>query len=213
MAELNTANRTWSGENNSACGSEICRQPAKTLGVHHGHSPRANELARNCTCGKNCDLASHGMVTVPESHGQVGSRNASAKIPMVVNKETRVVATPAASDLGRSLGHRDVTSPSAGTGGSLPGRITWTHSLYRLVINIGVGQSIPGSAAPAIREYVAPDYTSRVSSKHLHSTIQTRFPFPQEWLPSRWIMPRPRPSMAMQASVPIPAFVPPCGTI
>src|SRR6267378_333624 len=119
MAELNTANRTWSGENNSDCGSEICVQPAKTLGVHHGHSPRANELARNCTCGKNCDLASHGIVTAPESHGQVGSRNASAKIPMVASKETRVVAMPAASVPGRSSGHRDVTSPCAGAGGSL----------------------------------------------------------------------------------------------
>jgi hypothetical protein len=132
---------------------------------------------------------------------------------MVVNKETRVVATPAASNLRRSLGHRDVTSPSAGTGGSLPGRITWTHSLYRLVINVGVGQSIPGSAAPAIREYVAPDYTFRVSSKHLRSTIQTRFPFPQEWLSPRWIMPRPRLIMATQASVPIPTLVLRCGTI
>src|SRR5262245_42228568 len=103
MAELNTASKTWRGENNSDCGSEIWVQPAKTFGVHHGHSPRANELARTCTCGKNCDLASHGIVTVPESHGQVGNRNASAKIPMVASSEMRAVSTPVASDCRSAL--------------------------------------------------------------------------------------------------------------
>ena len=47
VAALAAASKTWSGENKSDCGSEICAQPAKTLGDHHGHSPRANELARN----------------------------------------------------------------------------------------------------------------------------------------------------------------------
>src|SRR5215470_4809377 len=83
MAELNTASNTWSGENKSDCGSEICGQPAKTLGDHHGHSPRAIELARNCTCGKNCDFASHGIVRRPESQGHAGSRTASVKIKSV----------------------------------------------------------------------------------------------------------------------------------
>src|SRR5258708_36253683 len=82
-AALAPANRTWSGENKSDCGSEICGQPAKTLGDHQGHSPRANELARNCTCGKNCDFASHGIVRRPESQGQAGSRNASMNIKSV----------------------------------------------------------------------------------------------------------------------------------
>src|SRR4029453_4655185 len=89
MAELNSASRTWSGENRSGLGSEISGQPAKTLGVHQGHSPRANDVARNCTCGKNCDFASHGMVTAPDSHGQAGGRNASAKIAMVTTSATR----------------------------------------------------------------------------------------------------------------------------
>jgi hypothetical protein len=36
------------------------------------------------------------------------------------------------------------------------------------------------------------DYTFRVSSKHLFKAIQTRFPFPKEWLPPPWIMARRR---------------------
>src|SRR5436190_20480885 len=77
------ASRRCSGENISDCGSAICGQPAKTFGVHHGHSPRAIELARNCTCGKNCDLASQGIVTAPESHGEEGRRKARANTAMV----------------------------------------------------------------------------------------------------------------------------------
>src|SRR5215467_7834752 len=106
MAELNTASRTCSGENSSDCGSEICGQPAKILGDHHGHSPRAIEPARNCTCGKNWDLASHGIVTAPDSHGQAGSRNASANMAMATPGETRATVLPAraapAIDVARS---------------------------------------------------------------------------------------------------------------
>src|SRR5436305_15228247 len=85
----------WSGENRSDCGSEICDQPAKTLGDHHGHSPRASELARNCACGKNGDFASHGIVTLPESHGQAGSRNDSVKIATVSTSGMRSAETTA----------------------------------------------------------------------------------------------------------------------
>src|SRR5215470_12695936 len=95
MAELNTASRTCSGENSSDCGSEICGQPAKILGDHHGHSPRAIELARNCTWGKNCDLASHGIVTAPDSHGQAGSRKARANSAMATPNGTRAAVAPA----------------------------------------------------------------------------------------------------------------------
>src|SRR5262249_39065583 len=86
---LKAASRTWNGENKSDWGSEICGQPANTFGDHHGHSPRASEFARNCTCGKNCDLASQGIVTLPESHGQAGTRKASAKIATVSTSGTR----------------------------------------------------------------------------------------------------------------------------
>src|SRR6266852_2568060 len=92
IAELKAASRTCSGENSSDCGSEISGQPANTLGAHHGHSPRANDVARNCTCGKNCDLASHGIVTAPDSQGQAGSRKASAKIAIVATSGTRALA-------------------------------------------------------------------------------------------------------------------------
>ena len=120
IAELKAASRTCSGENSSDCGSEISGQPAKTLGVHHGHSPRANEVARNCTCGKNCDLASHGIVTAPDSHGQAGSRKASAKIAIVAASGTRALAVPAASRAGLPApDHADGdTSPSARVSGS-----------------------------------------------------------------------------------------------
>src|SRR4029077_2918321 len=97
MAESNAASSTWSGENNSDCGSEICAPPAKTFGVHHRHLPRAMEVARNCACGKNCDFASHGIVTAPESHGQAGSRKASAKIASVTATGTRAAETSAAA--------------------------------------------------------------------------------------------------------------------
>src|SRR5258708_1948619 len=100
MAEFNAAKRTWSGENKSDCGSEICGQPAKTLGIHHGHSPRAMDVAKNCTGGKNCDFASHGMVTAPESQGEAGSKKASAKTTMVSGSGMRAVETvPALSPL------------------------------------------------------------------------------------------------------------------
>src|SRR5258707_14150831 len=107
MAELNAASSTWSGENSSDCGSEISGQPANTLGVHHGHSPCAMDVARNCTGGKNCDLASHGMVKVPESHGQAGSRNASANMAIVAGSEMRVVAAASAACVSRPPAHHD----------------------------------------------------------------------------------------------------------
>jgi hypothetical protein len=90
---LTAANSTWSGENKSDCGSEICGQPAKTFGDHHGHSPRATDVARNCTWGKNCDFASHGIVTSPESQGQAGNRKASMKIARVRTSGTRAAET------------------------------------------------------------------------------------------------------------------------
>src|SRR5262245_12924146 len=92
------------------------------LGVHHGHSPCAIDQARNCTCGKNCDFASQGMVTAPESHGQVGSRKASAKMAMVAGSAMPLAAPADCSCVavaGSSFGHREVASPSTGTGGSL----------------------------------------------------------------------------------------------
>src|SRR5262245_17468787 len=64
------ASSRCSGEKISDCGSEICGQPAKTLGVQNGDSPRASDAARKLTCGKNCDLAYNGMVTAPDRHGQ-----------------------------------------------------------------------------------------------------------------------------------------------
>ena len=47
------------------------------------------DVARNCTAGKNCDFASHGMVTAPESQGSAGSQNAAAKIKTVSGSGTR----------------------------------------------------------------------------------------------------------------------------
>src|SRR2546429_4107316 len=107
IAALEAASSTCSGENKSDCGSEISDQPAKTFGDHHGHSPRANELARNCTCGKNCDFASHGIVTSPESHGQTGNRKTSRKIATVTASGTRAAEAaarpaPASHGLARS---------------------------------------------------------------------------------------------------------------
>src|SRR5262245_31117027 len=58
-------------------------QPANRLGVQNGDSPIASDLARNCKGGRNCDLASQGIVTRPDSHGHAGSRKASAKSAMV----------------------------------------------------------------------------------------------------------------------------------
>src|SRR5215467_972337 len=65
------------GEKISDCGSAICGQPAKTFGVQNGDSPRASDEARNCNSGWNCALASHGIVTAPESHGQDRTANAA----------------------------------------------------------------------------------------------------------------------------------------
>jgi hypothetical protein len=48
-------------------------------------------LARDCNGGKNCDLASQGIVTVPDSHGQAGNRKASAKSERIaVTRKTTV---------------------------------------------------------------------------------------------------------------------------
>jgi hypothetical protein len=87
------ASNTCSGENSSDCGSEISGQPAKALGDHHGQSPRASDAARNCIGGKNCDFASHGIVTAPDSHGHAHATNASAKIATVTSSEARMDAT------------------------------------------------------------------------------------------------------------------------
>src|SRR5712691_7953700 len=83
----------WSGEKISDCGSEICGQPAKTFGVQNGDSPRASEAARKRTCGRNCDLASQGIVTAPESHGQDNTRHASANMPTVAGSGNARVAS------------------------------------------------------------------------------------------------------------------------
>src|SRR6267378_4464452 len=80
------ARRTCRGEKMSDCGSEICGQPAKTLGVQNGSSPRASDAARKRTCGRNCDLASHGMVTAPDSHGHDKTSQARAKILTVTER-------------------------------------------------------------------------------------------------------------------------------
>src|SRR5947209_6770447 len=73
-----TASSTWSGENSIDCGSAMFGQPANTFGVQNGDSPLANARAMNSTGGKNVDFASYGTVTEPESHGQAGTRKASA---------------------------------------------------------------------------------------------------------------------------------------
>src|SRR5262249_3249184 len=43
---------------------------------------------RNCSCGWNSALASHGMVTAPDSHGQAGSAKAAAKIATTAASRT-----------------------------------------------------------------------------------------------------------------------------
>jgi len=62
-------------------------QPANTFGDHHGHSPCAIDVARNCSAGKNCDFASHGMVTAPDNHGHASTTNAAAKSAIVIGSE------------------------------------------------------------------------------------------------------------------------------
>src|SRR5262249_47712464 len=73
----NAARAKCSGEKINDCGSAICGQPANTFGVQNGCSPRASEDARNCNPGWNCALASHGIVTAPESHGHDRAANAA----------------------------------------------------------------------------------------------------------------------------------------
>src|SRR5215467_10139749 len=73
----NAASAKCSGEKISDCGSAICGQPANTFGVQNGDSPRASEDARNCNPGWNCAFASHGIVTMPESHGHDRIANAA----------------------------------------------------------------------------------------------------------------------------------------
>src|SRR5215467_11544653 len=71
------ASARCSGEKISDCGSAICGQPANTFGVQNGDSPRASDEARNCNSDWNCALASHGIVTAPESHGHERTANAA----------------------------------------------------------------------------------------------------------------------------------------
>src|SRR3954469_15787462 len=94
MAGRRSAHATCSGENKSDCGSAIIGQPANTFGVHHGHSARAIEVARNCRAGKNCDFASHGIVTAPESHGQDSATKARANIAMLTKSDWRGLTRP-----------------------------------------------------------------------------------------------------------------------
>src|SRR5262249_2243738 len=104
----------------------------------------ASDDARNCTCGKNWDFASHGIVTSPESHGQAGNTKASMKIARVTTRGTRAAAGRPASasrDVARSLigawagswGHRDVRSRPAATGWlllrSIPSPASWRRAL------------------------------------------------------------------------------------
>src|ERR1700741_3828156 len=73
----NAARAKCSGEKISDCGSAICGQPANRFGVQNGDSPCAKDEARNCNCDWAWALASHGMVTAPDSHGHASSANAA----------------------------------------------------------------------------------------------------------------------------------------
>src|SRR4051794_41794112 len=81
-AALAAASNTCSGESSIDCGSAMLGQPAKTLGAQNGDCPMWNARAMNSTGGKNVDFASYGIVTAPESHGQGGTREGSAKNAM-----------------------------------------------------------------------------------------------------------------------------------
>src|SRR3954447_10057385 len=107
MAGCRSAQATCSGENKSDCGSAIIGQPAKTFGVHHGHSAREIEVAKNCRAGKNCDFASHGIVTAPESQGQDNATKASANIAIVTKSDWRGLTRPSPQSL--SAGERERT--------------------------------------------------------------------------------------------------------
>src|SRR5262249_55989964 len=61
-------------------GSATWGWPLNTKGVHAGDSPRARLCARNWIWGRNCALASQGMVTRPDSQGQSMTSEASRKM-------------------------------------------------------------------------------------------------------------------------------------
>src|SRR5215472_17677245 len=68
------------GEKIIACGSAIWGCPLNTKGVQAGESPRARLCARNWICGRNCALASQGIVTRPDSQGQPMMSEAKRKV-------------------------------------------------------------------------------------------------------------------------------------
>src|SRR5260370_20415095 len=71
------ASAKCSGERISDRGSAICGQPANTVGVQNGDSPRASEDARNCNSGCNLALATDVLATVPGSDGNGTMANAA----------------------------------------------------------------------------------------------------------------------------------------
>ena len=67
------------GEKIIACGSAICGWPLNAKGGQNGDWPSARLCARNWIWGWNVALASHGMVTRPDSQGQPMTIAAAAK--------------------------------------------------------------------------------------------------------------------------------------
>src|SRR5262245_24825085 len=77
-ALVSSASARNGGEKIIACGSATWGWPLNTNGVQNGDWPSARLRARNWIWGRKCALASHGMVTRPDSQGQQIASAASA---------------------------------------------------------------------------------------------------------------------------------------
>src|SRR5215831_1569123 len=75
-----SANSRNGGEKIIDCGSAICGWPLNAKGAQAGDWPCARLWARNWICGKNCALASQGIVTRPDSQGQPMRSEAKRKV-------------------------------------------------------------------------------------------------------------------------------------
>src|SRR5262249_12666590 len=112
--------------------------------------------------------------TVPDSHGQVGSRNASPKAPITTTSDVESLAVRAAAPCRASAGQRAMALAlavaSTGSRGWAAGRITGPFAVSKAeavfrAADEGDGEKITGSPAPAIREDVAPE---AIKAPHPH---------------------------------------------
>ena len=113
---------------------------------------RAQMLAaRNCTCGRKCAFASHGIITVPESHGHANSSQPAAKIATAGQNSS----SPASASSPNGLAPGKPLVPAASEARQATGRIVVLRSSAARAIWLDEPASIPPCGRAAASGLIA----------------------------------------------------------